>query len=271
MKKIVSIILLVIFLGITPQKINAGIPVADILAIAQRVKLMALEMAKWVSYIKKFKEYSQKLLNLKYTFEHTIKGFEDGELDDFMGDLLTEMTGKIIDGIAYDDKNNKDEWTKIFKDVNQLDVKYQNLKDTDYLRDIPLYKNPSIKEIVDKKIISRESELLEIRRQITQLQLIRESEKEILNKFKGYEDKIEKYGTTDINTTERYQSYSKIAAITDLIDLDILKLNTNQLSLYRIMLENELKTLTNELNETQQSVKSARDEIKNYDALNKGK
>lgn len=268
MKKAVTIILLILMMNMAMNvKLNAGIPVVDLSALAQRISLLAQEIAKWKIYIDKFKDYLKNFQKLKNTFEHSIKGFKPDELRDYIGENFEKFVKDIISGIAYDDESHLDDWSVIFKDVDELEVRYKNINDTKYLDNNPLVKNPKVREMVDARKRLNEEDLLNIKKQAETLQLIRESEREILEKFGHYEDLIDKVGTSTQETADNFQSYTRIAAVTDLIDLDILKLGTNQLTLYRLLLESELKTMTRELLITQQIIKDAQQEIDNYKAL----
>jgi hypothetical protein len=55
------------------------------------------------------------------------------------------------------------------------------------------------------------------------------------------------------------------------MDLDILKLNTNIMALYRMMLENELKQAAEEESESQKSGQSIHEEIENYKKIKENK
>jgi len=255
LKKTVCAVLLLIFLA-SPVIVNAGIPVADFVAFAQRIKLLAKEIAKWVLYINRFKEFTQNLSNLKNNFQRTIRGFLGDELNKLIGDNI-DMTMKVIESVAYEDKDKQDEWTEIFKDVNRLETKYENIKDTEYITKNKLYQNPNIKNIIDNKIKQKEENLTNIKTTIQNMQLIRESEMEMVKKFSNYEKQLEKLGT------EEYLSQAKIITIMDLMDLDILKLNTSIMALFRMMLENQLKQMAEEEDENQKQARAIQDEVDN--------
>lgn len=254
MKKLAAIILIILVLHCPGR---AALPVSDLSALAQRIGLMAQEIAKWTLYINKFKDYTRILGNLKKNFEHTVLGLTQAEINQLIGDNI-ELTGKIIDSIAYDDKDKLDEWTEIFKDHRQLEVKYQNIKDTEYLLENPLAQNPSIRGIFEESIRQREEALQNLQKQIVDLQQIRESEKEVLDKLKHYAEQVE------LLAGDEYPSYAKVSTLINLMDLDLLKLATTQLALYRMMLETELKSMTGELHATQQQLRQAHEEVKNY-------
>jgi hypothetical protein len=261
LKKTVCVILFIGFI-VQPVVVNAGIPVSDLIGYAQRIKLLAKEIAKWVIYIKRFKEFTANLSNIKNNFQRTIRGFAEDELNKLIGDNI-DMTIKIIESVAYEDKDKQDEWTEIFKDVKKLDIKYKNLKDSEYTTQNPLYKNPYIKTIIDDDINQRKENRTNILDTIQKLQLIRESEEEMVAKFVNYKKQIETLG----GVGDGYISFSKITTLMNLMDLDILKLNTNIMALYRIMLENELKQMTVEEKERQKQGKEHQDEIMNIEKI----
>ena len=245
---------------VVPTINYAGIPVSDAVALAQRIKLLAKEIAKWTIYIQRFKEYSKIFGRLKNNFEYTVRGFAENELNELIGDYL-ETTLRVIDSVAYDDKDNLDDWTGIFKDANQLYTKYQNIQDTGYLTDNHLYRNPNIKAIIDARIKQREEHLAGLKGMITNLQLIRESEVEIAKKFSEYEKQVNLMGQ------DQYPSQAKVTALMNLMDLDILKLNTNIMALYRMMLEKELKENTQQMLESQIESKAYQEESQNYKVI----
>lgn len=255
LKKTVCVFLLLIFLA-SPVMVNAGIPVADFVAFAQRIKLLAKEIAKWVLYINRFKEFSKNLGNLKNNFERTIRGFIGDELNQLIGDNI-EMTMKVIESVAYEDKDRKDEWTEIFKDYTKLETKYENIKDTEYIKQNKLYQNQNIKNIIDNKIKQKEENLTNIKATIQNMQLIRESEMEMVKKFSNYEKQVETLGSGS------YMSVAKITTLMNLMDLDILKLNTNIMALFRMMLENQLKQMAEEEDENQKQARAIQDEVDN--------
>ena len=265
-KKTVCAILFIVLMS-SPAMVNAGIPIADLSAFAQRISLLAKEIAKWTIYISKFKSYAEHLGRLKNNFESTLRGFIEGELNELVGDNI-DVTLNVIKSIAYEDADKQDEWTEIFKDVQKLEIKYENIKDTEYLKQNKLYQNPYLKEGIDRQIKQREDNLTNIKNTIKNLQLIRESEMEMVKKISGYEKQIKALG---VEKEDYYLSESKITTIMNLMDLDILKLNTNIMELYRMMLENELKQAAEEELESQNSGRSIQEEIENYKIFQENK
>ena len=255
-KKLFCGLVFLVFLVVPTIEVNAGIPVSDAAALAQRIKLLAQEISKWTLYIQRFKEYSKIFGRLKNNFEYTVQGFLQDEISAIIGDYL-ETTLKVIESVAYDDAQNLDDWSGIFKDAGTLFTKYQNLPDTSYLTGNSLYANPNIKAIIDARIKQREEHLANLKATITNLQLIRSSETEIAKKFGEYEKQINLMGQ------DEYPSQAKITALMNLMDLDILKLNTNIMALYRMMLENELKDMASQIQEEQLQSRNAHDEKRN--------
>lgn len=91
---------------------------------------------------------------------------------------------------------------------------------------------------------------------------------EMVKKISGYEKQIKALG---VEKEDYYLSESKITTIMNLMDLDILKLNTNIMALYRMMLENELKQAAEEESESQKSGQSIQEEIENYKKFQESK
>jgi hypothetical protein len=171
------------------------------------------------------------------------------------------MTMKVIESVAYEDKDRQDEWTEIFKDVNRLETKYENIKDTEYIKQNKLYQNQNIKNIIDNKIKQKEENLTNIKATIQNMQLIRESEMEMVKKFRNYEKQVETLGSGS------YMSVAKITTLMNLMDLDILKLNTNIMALFRMMLENQLKQMAEEEDENQKQARAIQDEVDNLNKI----
>jgi len=243
------------------SSLKAAIPTTDLSAMAQRIALKAQEIAKWTIYIDKFRKYTKTMQNLKSNFERTAIGIPEAELNKLIGDNI-ERTGKIIDSIAYTDKDKKDVWTEIFKDYKRLGSVYQNIDNTDHLQESYLNVNPNIRQMINETITARQEALQDIQKQISDLGLIREIELEVMEKISHYEDQVKELGSAD------YPSYAKVTTLLNLMDLDILVLTTNQLALYRIMLEKEIKSMTIELDNTQKMLKQQLDETKNIQLLN---
>lgn len=230
-------------LFISTANLNAfGIPVIDWKALSQRIEITAKKLKKWIDYIEQFNYYRKKFDALKMRFEATIRRFNDGEIDDLFGGIDVDKLMAVLESTVYDDKNNLDEWRKIFKDINQLIIKYPDLKNYNYVIKNRFYKSTA-KELIDIEIKRNNEQLQDYQKIMIDLNEMRKMETELItNKYKGYRDKIKEFSDGAMSP-----NLLKIYVLIDMIDMEILKLNYSMMVLLRTYFELDIKERTNEM------------------------
>jgi len=270
MKKRSITLVLVVFLFSQVVLVNAGLPVVDWSALIQRALQSTQKLAQWHSYIEKYKEFHNEFKRYKYAYMTIYRGFKDFDsLNDIF--INTDNISNFLN-MVYHDQNKIDTWSDIFIESRNLEDKYKGIEDNSYLKENPLYKNPSVQKFIDKKIESNTARLKDLKGGIELAKNYRKTEETILSRINMLQEKIKSFAKEGGDTGDGTGTaeVNRLLFMNSTIRLENLRLEAEMASLIRRNFERTMKLATEELDIEGEMGRAAQEELKNYEELKKG-
>ena len=241
---------------------QAGIPMSDILSLAQRVANWAKKAAEWVDKIDQFTEKKRLLDFFKTDNWIFSRGFKIGleEIKDVRSDL--EQLERYFDEVC---DLRKDTWSSIFEDGKDLQFKYPDISDYEPFKQNILSKNKIIKEIIDKAINLQKDKLNRINQLAKLIKDINNEEKAIAKKIGELQKSLEK--SAEISGPQHAGQTGKV-----LFNHAVVRLHTLRTKIYgnatmRTISEFRLKSAVEEKDWQNYIDKTAGEDSDNYTSL----
>jgi hypothetical protein len=264
MKKRILIIILITALFLAPLKINAGIPIADILAFAQRVANWATKAAEWVNKIDSLHQARTWMAMFQtdnFLFNSGFKGGLD-EIKILKTDI--EQLDKYYKDVCDLDNNT---WAAIFNDGEKLESLYPDINNYEAFRQNDLYKNNYLKEYIEKWISLQKEKLTRIEILTSLIKEVNGIEKEIIKKIKDLQNDLDKRSAD--TGPQHTADTAKINFNHAVVRLHTLRTRIIGNATIRTINEFHLKSQVEEINWQNYAEKFNMNETKNYDELKK--
>jgi len=264
--------LLVVLLVLTVCTAHAEIPVADLLAFAQRISNWAEHNLNWEKYLNEFglepnTPAAYNFMNAHWTTNWIFNRGLQGGLDEVAGlrldlDRLMLYVNQVCD-------LNLNTWREIFVDLKKVEEKYPELADNTPIRSNALYANPDIMEIVEKSIYIRNERIKRINLISQLVGDISKIEKSIAVQVGGFEKKIDSFSKASLKANAG--ETSKLEYSHACIRLQTMRARLFGITLMRTLNEFKLRSLVEDEELEVAKLKMEAKEMANYELIKGGK
>lgn len=184
MKK--AVLLLMLCLVVKPA--YAGIPMGDVLSLAQRVFVWTKKADQWLNYLSSFSSASDHMGAIREINRMFNLGFQDGL--NSIAQLRIDLNRiKLYYEQIADWKG--DPWREVFIGDLALKIKFPQILDYSLLKANPLSNNQDIKAYLDKFTSLQEARLDRIEQVLGLIRLLNEVEKTALLKIEELQESLE--------------------------------------------------------------------------------
>jgi len=267
-KRAIALLIAVLVLA---GNVHAGIPIADLLAFAQRIENWAKEDLQWTEYLKTFglvpdTPAAYNFLNAHWTTNWIYNRGLQGGLDEVAAlrmdlDKLLLYVGQVCD-------LNMDTWKDILLDAKKVEEKYPELADNTPIRSNSLYANPDVREIIEKSIAIRSERLKRINLASQLVGEINKIEKGIAKQVGDYQNKINTYSKASLKANAG--ATSKLEYNHAAVRLQTMRTRLFGVTLMRTLYESKLRSMVEDEELEIAKLKIEAKEKANFDTIKGG-
>ena len=234
-----KILLLVILTALLKPVLSAGIPMKDILALAQRVYTWTLENEQWIKYFSQL-DKSRDLMQAFYTSNRMFNlGLQDGL--NAVASIRTDLRRlKLYYGQISDFPGNI--WRDIYLSGQSIRFQYPRIRIGNFQqtaqKNILYQNNPHIKKNVDKLIKKQESVIERIDQLVELIRDLNEVEKAATNSIEELQKALDKSSRGD---PEKGQAAAVSGIIYNLVVVRLTTMRTRLIGIMTIRTINEFR------------------------------